>query len=124
MFKLLEYHIGANTRHTNILLPPWPSKSNTNLLGFEIADDNIYSEFKPLHNVCEFLNALHIYTDEAKQRVTRYVEANHYCSLVRKDLRQCLIYDSHEKDARLIGVEYMVPRHVYEILDPKEQKLW
>jgi hypothetical protein len=24
--KVLEYHIGANTRHTNILLPPWPSK--------------------------------------------------------------------------------------------------
>jgi hypothetical protein len=27
-YVLLEYHIGANTQHTNILLPPWPSKSN------------------------------------------------------------------------------------------------
>lgn len=81
-------------------------------------------EFKPLHRICEFLNALHIYTDEARHNVTRYVEANHYCSHVRKDLRQCLIYDSHEKDARLIGVEYMIPRHVYETLPDEEKKLW
>ncbi len=56
--------------------------------------------------------------------MTRFVEANHYCSHVRKDLRQCLIYDTNEKDARLIGVEFMVPRHVYETLDAEEQKLW
>ena len=81
-------------------------------------------EFKPLHNVCEFLNALHVYADEARRGVTRFVEANHYCSHVSKDLRQCLIYDSSGPDAKLIGVEYMVPRHVYDILDPEEQKLW
>ncbi|KAL2005053.1 hypothetical protein VTN00DRAFT_2903 [Thermoascus crustaceus] len=81
-------------------------------------------ELKPLHNICEFLNALHIYADEARHNVTRYVEANHYCSHVRKDLRQCLIYDSHEKDARLIGVEYMIPKHVYLTLPEEEKKLW
>lgn len=40
------------------------------------------------------------------------------------DLRQCLIYDSHEANARLIGVEYMVPRHVYETFPEEERKLW
>ena len=40
------------------------------------------------------------------------------------EFRQCLIYDSNSPTARLIGVEYMVPRHVYETLDPEEQKLW
>lgn len=40
--------------------------------------------FKPLHGVCEFLSALHIYTDEASQGVTRYIEATHFCSHVRK----------------------------------------
>ncbi|TKA63073.1 hypothetical protein B0A49_08140 [Cryomyces minteri] len=81
-------------------------------------------EFKPFHNICEFLTAIHIYADEARQGKTRYVEATHYCSHVRKDLRQCLIYDSHEKDARLIGVEYMVPKHVYDNLPDEEKKLW
>lgn len=81
-------------------------------------------EYKPLHSICEFLNAVHIYTDSAQQNVARYIEATHYCSHVRKDLRQCLIYDSHEKDARLIGVEYMVPKHVYLTLPDEEKKLW
>ncbi|KAL1964784.1 hypothetical protein VTN77DRAFT_6651 [Rasamsonia byssochlamydoides] len=81
-------------------------------------------DFKPLHNICEFLHALHIYTDEARHNITRYVEATHYCSHVGKDLRQCLIYDSPGPNARLIGVEYMIPRHVYETLPDEEKKLW
>ena len=40
------------------------------------------------------------------------------------DLRQCLIYDSCKPNARLIGVEYMIPREKYETLDRDEQKLW
>ncbi|RMJ26958.1 DUF1264 domain protein [Aspergillus sp. HF37] len=82
------------------------------------------TEFKPLHNICEFLHALHIYTDEARHNVARYVEATHFCAHARKDLRQCLIYDSPEKDARLIGVEYMIPAHVYQTLPDDEKKLW
>ncbi|TKA22047.1 hypothetical protein B0A50_08429 [Salinomyces thailandicus] len=81
-------------------------------------------DYKPFRNIHEFLTAVHIYADEAKQGTTRYVEATHYCAHVRKDLRQCLIYDSHEQDAKLIGVEYMVPREIYDTFDPEEQKLW
>ena len=40
------------------------------------------------------------------------------------DLRQCLIYDSCQPNARLIGVEFMIPKEKYEQLDPEEQKLW
>ena len=44
--------------------------------------------------------------------------------LTERDLRQCLIYDSCKEDARLIGVEYMIPKAKYETLDAEEQKLW
>jgi hypothetical protein len=43
---------------------------------------------------------------------------------VRLDIRQCVIYDSAAKNARLIGVEYMITKEIYETLDPEEQKLW
>ncbi len=98
-------------------------------------------EMKPLHNICEYLHALHIYTDEARRGEVRTVSAHHFCSHVRKgerlgrvhadkksrlisgsDLRQCLIYDSCKPDARLIGVEFMIPKEKYEQLDPEEQK--
>jgi hypothetical protein len=47
-------------------------------------------ELKPLHNVCEYLNALHVYTDEARQGVVRTVDAHHFCSHVGKGMPACL----------------------------------
>ena len=41
-------------------------------------------ELKPLHGICEYLNALHIYTDEARQGILRTVDAHHFCSHVSK----------------------------------------
>jgi hypothetical protein len=31
------------------------------------------------------------------------VRAHHFCSHVNEEMRQCLIYDSGERNARLIG---------------------
>ncbi|KAI7161258.1 hypothetical protein KC349_g2906 [Hortaea werneckii] len=91
---------------------------------FETSTTKANPEFKSSRSTHEFLTAVHISTGEAEEDKTRYVEATHYCAHVRKDLRQCLIYDSHDEDARLIGVEHMVPKHVYDSFPPEEQKLW
>lgn len=40
------------------------------------------------------------------------------------DVRQCLIYDTPEPNARLIGVEYMISVTLYKTLDEEERKLW
>lgn len=47
-----------------------------------------------------------------------------YHTLTESQVRQCLIYDAPTKPARLIGVEYMVTREIYETLDEEERKLW
>ena len=47
----------------------------------------------------------------------------HYCG-GRKNMHQCLLFDSSEKDAKLIGVEYIVPDDVYRGFDEKEKKFW
>ena len=39
-------------------------------------------------------------------------------------MRQCLLYDSLEKNARLIGVEYMVSENLFLTLPEEEKKLW
>ena len=50
---------------------------------------------------------------------------HHRCSTdAYEDLRQCLLYDSAAPNARLIGIEYMVPKHVFETFDAAEQALW
>lgn len=88
------------------------------------SNNNPNAQFKPLHNICEFLNALHIYADEARHNITRYVEANHFCAHVQPGVRQCLIYDSPDKNARLIGIEYMITKQNYDKLSNNEKKLW
>lgn len=65
----------------------------------------------PLNNVCEHVCAFHMYAHD----MARVVEAHHYCSHLSKEVRQCLLYDSAEPGARLIGVEFMVSASVFEV---------
>ena len=39
----------------------------------------------------------------------------HACMHPAQEMRQCLIYDSGAADARLIGVEYIISRRLYEV---------
>ncbi|PPR04690.1 hypothetical protein CVT24_011907 [Panaeolus cyanescens] len=73
-------------------------------------------EFKPLGNICAFLNAFHIYADDRK----RAVEAFHYCGHLNEGEFDC----RHARNAKLIGVEYMITPKLYEALEPSERRLW
>ncbi|KAL7267919.1 hypothetical protein RUND412_009479 [Rhizina undulata] len=77
-------------------------------------------DITPIKNICAFLNAFHIYADDPARKVFTC----HYCSHVNEDLRQCVLYDSDDKNARLIGIEYMITPKLYEMLEPAERKLW
>jgi Protein of unknown function (DUF1264) len=55
-------------------------------LGIQAALPDATQEFAPLRNYCEFLNALHVYADEARRGVVRSVEASHFCSHVSKGM--------------------------------------
>jgi len=77
-------------------------------------------DFRPIKHICAHLNAFHAYASEP----SRCVEANHYCSHLNEDVRQCVLYDSPEPNARLIGVEYMISPRLYKTLPPEERKLW
>jgi hypothetical protein len=42
--------------------------------------------------------------------------SHHYCSHLNEDVRQCVIYDSDEPGARLIGVEYIISASLFQTL--------
>ena len=52
------------------------------------------------------------------------MEAHHYCSCTNDEVRQCVIYDSADSNARLIGIEYIISRRLFESLPEEEKKLW
>ena len=74
----------------------------------------------PLDAMSEFLNGLHFYADD----MGRQIEANHFCTHLTADFHQCVIYDSREPGAKLIGIEYIVSERVFKTLPDDERRLW
>lgn len=48
----------------------------------------------------------------------------HHCAAHRDDLFQCILFDSPDKNARLLGVEYIISDERYRKLSETEKKYW
>jgi hypothetical protein len=56
--------------------------------------------------------------------MTRQVEAHHYCIMTSEDLAQCVIFSGNGKDAKLIGIEYIISPKLFATLPEDERRLW
>ncbi|CAI2162407.1 7453_t:CDS:2 [Funneliformis geosporum] len=75
--------------------------------------------FDPVNKIHEHVCGFHFYSHD----MSRQVEAHHYCSHLKDEVRQCVIYDSNRPDARLIGVEYIISARLFQSL-PEEEKIY
>lgn len=50
--------------------------------------------------------------------------AHHFCKQVKGGMFECQLYDSDDKDARLVGVETVVDTKTWQGFDANEQALW
>ncbi|KAF7837069.1 oil body-associated protein 1A-like [Senna tora] len=76
--------------------------------------------FHPLGKIHQHLCAFHFYSYD----MSRQVEAHHFCGCQNEEMRQCLIYDSPNADARLIGLEYIISENLFLTLPDEEKRLW
>ncbi|NWN89767.1 MAG: OBAP family protein [Micrococcaceae bacterium] len=81
---------------------------------------NLLQPKYPLDAMSTYLNGFHFYADD----MGRQVEATHFCIHLRHDLHQCVIFDSNEPDARLIGIEYIISQERFRDLPEDEKRLW
>jgi hypothetical protein len=82
--------------------------------------EKIVQSFKPLKSIHMHLSGLHVYAAEPGRQVI----AHHFCSHLNDDISQCVIYDSDEQNARLIGIEYVITERLFKELPEEEKKLW
>lgn len=108
----------STTQATTNTIPGGPLTTEDDILETGAA---ALQSFAPLKSICAHLNAFHTYASVPGER---FVETNHYCAHLTSDVRQCLLYDSPEKNARLIGVEYMITPNLYDTLPSEERKYW
>lgn len=76
--------------------------------------------FKPISAIHQHLCAFHVYSQDR----TRHLEAHHYCTHLTHEFHQCIIYDSDQSNAKLIGIEYIVSERVFDTLPEEEKKFW
>lgn len=86
---------------------------------FDAAGGMIQS-FIPIGQIHQHVCGLHYYANDK----SRYVEAHHFCTHVNEDMHQCVIYDSDKSNARLIGIEYIITKKLFETLPDEEKKFW
>jgi Protein of unknown function (DUF1264) len=60
----------------------------------------------------------------AKSNPKFQIIAQHYCMSRSEEMHQCLLYDSTDKNAKLLGVEYIVSDAIYRRLPDEEKKYW
>ena len=77
-------------------------------------------EVGPANRPHLYLCAFHI----AKKDPTVLVEAHHYCSPVADGVHQCVIYDSAGRNARILGVEYIITDALYRTRPEGEKKYY
>jgi hypothetical protein len=74
----------------------------------------------PLGELDAYLDGFHFYDGNLQAQM----EAHHYCGHVNEDVIQCVIFDGNTPEAKLMGVEYIVSRAVFEKLPVQEKQLW
>lgn len=73
------------------------------------------------------VDALHLHfcgIHIAKNNPQFQLVTQHYCAGRSPDMHQCLLYDSEEPNAKLLGVEYIISNELYQGLPEGEKKYW
>ena len=81
---------------------------------------SIMQEKPPLNALDTYLDGFHFRNGDLQAQT----EAHHYCATLSDELIQCVIYDGNVKDAKLIGVEYVISERLFATLPEMEKPLW
>lgn len=74
----------------------------------------------PIDAITAYLDGFHFYNGNPDAQM----EAHHYVTQLSDDLYQAIIYDGNRKDAKIMGVEYIVTEKLFKQLPEEEKKLW
>ena len=74
----------------------------------------------PLAAINAYLDGFHFYNGN----INAQMEAHHYVSQLNEDVHQAIIYDGNTRDAKIMGIEYIISARLFATLPEEEKKLW
>lgn len=74
----------------------------------------------PAEQLKIYLSGLHV----MKNNIHHQMDAHHFCRQVNEELAQCAIFDGSDRDANLVGIEYIISEKLFESLTDQEKGYW
>ncbi|MFQ6590003.1 MULTISPECIES: OBAP family protein [Pseudomonas] len=115
-FTLLGACAG-NDSPSNVAAPGKPTMPSTRTLDTGAA---LLQSRPPVDALSAYLDGFHFYNGHPDVQM----EAHHYCAILNEEVIQCVIYDGNRKDAKLMGVEYIISEPLFNTLPAPEKALW
>ncbi|URN97662.1 OBAP family protein [Leclercia adecarboxylata] len=99
---------------------PLPGKGTSATLSTLETGAQVIQSRPPVEAISAYLDGFHFYSGDKNGQM----EAHHYVTVLNEEVMQAVIYDGNTKDARLMGVEYIISERLFNTLPPEEKKLW
>lgn len=108
---------GGNNTSSNVQAPGDEKTSKDRLLetGADLLQDK-----NPLRQFNTYLDGFHFYNGNPEAQM----EAHHYVQQLNEDVHQAIIFDGNGKDAKIMGIEYIISEALFKKLPEEEKKLW
>ena len=84
------------------------------------AGADLLQDKTPLKQFNAYLDGFHFYNGN----INAQMEAHHYVQQLNEDLYQAIIFDGNDKDAKIMGVEYIITEKLFKTLSNEEKLLW
>lgn len=108
---------GGDNSESNVTAAGRKESNETKVLE---AGADLLQDKAPLRALNAYMDGFHFYNGNMQGQM----EAHHYCGHLNEDVIQCVIFDGNRENAKLMGVEYIVSRAIFEKLPPDEKHLW
>lgn len=102
---------------SSVTAPGAPESAKTKALE---AGAVVLQDKPPIEAINAYLDGFHFYNGRPKVQM----EAHHYCAILNEDVIQCVIYDGNVRDAKIMGIEYIVSARLFAGLPEAEKALW
>lgn len=116
---IIPFLAGCGANNTPPQTPIPGEKTSAKLRTLETGAAAIQSR-PPVDAISTYLDGFHFYSGDKNGQM----EAHHYVTVLNEDVMQAVIYDGNTKNARLMGVEYIISERLFKTLPPEEKKLW
>ncbi|AZF04931.1 OBAP family protein [Pseudomonas sp. R5-89-07] len=107
----------GNDSASNVVAPGDAKSATTRSLDAGAA---LLQSRPPIDALNAYLDGFHFYNGHPDVQM----EAHHYCAILNEEVIQCVIYDGNRKDAKLMGVEYIISEQLFNSLPAPEKALW